>query len=218
MVHVARGHLREAAAVLERGLSRENTGPIGSSRYPGSGLHWLLGLIRWTADDDRAGAREELERELAFHGTVLYAAEYSMNAFDGLGFLALDEGRAADADAMFSQSLVEYPDHPRSIIGMAQTLRAQNEPARADELMQHADRAIHELIAGGRKVAAATARAHWQVVSGQPEAACETLLNMIDAAPPGTAGWNLPVEPWLAPIRETAACQRVFARLRERAH
>src|SRR5688572_2016330 len=217
MLLVARGHLHEAAAALERGLSYEHRNPLGSSRYPGSGLHWLLGLIRWAADDDRAGAREQLELELAFHGNVLYAAEYSMNAFDGLGFLALTEGRADDAEPMFAQSLVEYPDHPSSIIGMAQTRRAQNDPARADELMQHADRAIHELVAGGRKIAAETARAHWLVASGQPDVACQTLLRMIDAAPPGTAGWNLPVEPWLAPIRQTPACQGVFARVKERA-
>ena len=217
MVHVARGHLREAAAVLERGLAHESRGPIGSSRYPGSGLHWLLGLIRWTADDDRKGAREELEAELAFHGTVLYAAEYSTNAFDGLGFLALAEGRADDADAMFSQSLVEYPDHARSLIGMAMTRRAMNDPAGAAELMERADRTIRELVAGGRKIAAETARAHWLVVSGEPDAACQTLLRMIDAAPVGTAGWNLPVEPWLASIRNTPACQRVFERLKERA-
>jgi DNA-binding winged helix-turn-helix (wHTH) protein/tetratricopeptide (TPR) repeat protein len=217
MVHVARGDLREAAATLERGLARENSGPVGSARYPGSGLHWLLGLIRWAADDDRAGAREELERELAFHGTVLYAAEYSMNAFDGLGFLALAEGRAGDADQMFSQALVEYPDHARSLIGQAMTCRALNDDTGAARLMEHADRTIRELVSGGRKIAGDTARAHWLVASGEPEAACETLLKMIDAAPPGTAGWNLPVEPWLAPIRQTPACQRVFARLRERA-
>jgi DNA-binding winged helix-turn-helix (wHTH) protein/tetratricopeptide (TPR) repeat protein len=217
LVHVARGHLREAAGVLDRGLSRTPTGPVGSSRYPGSGLHWLLGLIRWAADADCGGAREQLELELAFHGTVLYAAEYSTNAFDGLGFLALDEGRNADADAMFSQSLVEYPNHPRSLIGLAMTLRARNDSAGAAALMQQADRAIHEVAVGGRKVAAATARAHRLVASGEPEAACQALIRMIDAAPRGTAGWHLPVEPWLAPIRETPACQQVFARLAERA-
>jgi hypothetical protein len=158
-----------------------------------------------------------LEAELAFHGTVLYAAEYSMNAFDGLGFLALAEDRATDADAMFSQSLVEYPDHPRSLIGMAMTCRALNDSDGAASLMERADRTIRELAADGRKIAAETARAQWLVASGEPDAACQTLLSMIDAAPPGTVGWNLPVEPWLAPIRETRACQRVFERLKERA-
>jgi hypothetical protein len=97
------------------------------------------------------------------------------------------------------------------------TSRALNDAAGAANLMAHADRTIQELLAGGRRIAAETARAQWQVASGEPEAACQTLVSMIDAAPPGTAGWNLPVEPWLAPIRDTPACQRVFARLRERA-
>jgi DNA-binding winged helix-turn-helix (wHTH) protein/tetratricopeptide (TPR) repeat protein len=217
MVHVARGDLRNAAHALETGLSRQDPGRLGSLRYPASGLHWLLGLIQWTADGNRAGARDHFERELTSGGTFLYAAEYSMNGLDALGFLALDEGRAADADAMFSRALAAYPDHARSLIGRAMACRARKEDTRADALMEHADRAIGELASSNRFREAATARACWQVASGHGDAACETLLVMIDAAPPGTTGWNLPVEPWLAPIRETPACQRVFARLKERA-
>ena len=217
MVQVARGQLREAAQVLERGLDRADPGRVRSLRYPGSGLHWLLGLIKWTADGDRAGAREQFERELTSGGSFLYAAEYSMNGLDGLGFLALDEGRAAEAEAMFSRALAAYPDHARSLIGRAMACRAQEDTTRAAALMAHADRAIQELQSSNRLREAATARACWQVASGEGDAACETLLTMIEGAPAGTTGWNLPVEPWLAPIRGTSACQRVFARLAERA-
>jgi TolB-like protein len=218
MVHVARGQLREAAAVLERGLAQEETGRSGASRYPGSGLHWLLGLVRWALDGDRAAARKQLELELVPRGAFLYSAEYSTNAWDGLGFAALEEGRAADAQGMFARSLKGYPDHARSLIGQAVACRADGDQLRAATLLDHADRAINELVESGRKTEAGTARAYWHLAYGEPEAACQSLMTMIEAAPPGTAGWNLPVEPWLAPIRETPACQRVFARLAERAH
>jgi tetratricopeptide (TPR) repeat protein len=217
MVLVARGELHEAAVALERGLAREDTGKAGPSRYPAFGLHWLLGMTRWAAGDDRVVARQQLDVELVPRGDALYSAEYAMNAYDGLGFLALAEGRFADADDMFSRALAAYPDHARSLIGRAVAARERKDPARAAAFMAHADRSIQEMVASGRAIEAAMARAYWLVASGEPKAACETLVTMLDAAPPGTAGWTLPVEPWLAPIRDTPACQRVFATLAARA-
>jgi tetratricopeptide (TPR) repeat protein len=217
-VHVARGQLGGAADVLDRGLSREDAGRVGDSRYPGSGLHWLLGMVRWAVDGNGAVARHQFDMELTSRGNALYAAEYSMNAYDGLGFLALEEGRAADADAMFARALAAYPEHPRSLIGRAMARDALKETTRARALFEHADRAIQELAAhGSRAGESMVARACQLVASGDPEEACRTLESMLEAAPPGSTGWTLPLEPWLAPIRDTPACQRVFAKLAERA-
>lgn len=216
MIHVARGALSEAATVLERGIARSGRDSARPSRFPAVGLHWLLGLTRWAADGDRTNMRRQLELECALPGTPIYSAEYTMNAYDGLGFLALDEGRFEDADQMFARALGTYPDHARSLIGRAMTCRAR-EPDRATELMAHADRAIRELLLSHRTTEAAMARACWLVASGKNGPACETLSAMLETAPPGRAGWTLPVEPWLATIRDTPACQRVFARLAERA-
>ena len=216
MLLVAQGALSEAASVLERGIERRDSTGTRPSRFPAVGLHWLLGLTRW-ASGDRSSTRQQLELECAPHGTPVYSTEYTMNAYDGLGFLALEEGRFEDAERAFSQALVTYPDHARSLIGSAMVWRARSNDARASEFMAHADRAITELVASQRTTEAAMARAYWLVASGQPDAACETLGRMLDSAPPGTAGWNLPVEPWLAPIRESPGCKRVFARLAERA-
>ena len=217
MLLVAQGSLREAASVLERGIERRDSTGTRPSRFPAVGLHWLLGLTRWAADGDRSKARQQLERECAPHGTPVYSTEYTMNAYDGLGFLALEEGRFEDADRMFTQALVTYPDHARSLIGRAMVCRARSDEDRASEFLAHADRAIHELVASQRSTEAAMARAYWLVASGKPDAACDTLALMLDSAPPGTAGWNLPVEPWLAPIRHTPSCRRVLSRLAERA-
>jgi DNA-binding winged helix-turn-helix (wHTH) protein/tetratricopeptide (TPR) repeat protein len=217
MVHVARGDFGDAERVLQRGLDRCDTGRTGPLRFPGSGLHWLLGLIKWVHRGDQAGAREQFERELTSGGGFLYAAEYSRNGLDSLGFLALDRGDPAEADAMFTRALNAYPDHARSLIGLAMACRATGERDRAEVLMDHADQAIRELQLSNRPREAATARACWQVASGAGDAACETLLAMIDSAPPGTTGWNLPLEPWLAPIRDMPQCRRVFTRLAERA-
>jgi hypothetical protein len=61
------------------------------------------------------------------------------------------------------------------------------------------------------------ARACLWVATSRSNEACDTLVQMLDSEPRGRAGWTLPVEPWLAPIRDTPVCQRVFARLAERA-
>jgi DNA-binding winged helix-turn-helix (wHTH) protein/Tfp pilus assembly protein PilF len=215
MVHVARGHLTEARQVLERGLSRADTGHAGASRFPANGLHWLLGLVRWASDGDRDAARGEFQKELTVRGSALYAAEYSMNAYDALGFLALAEGRPADAESMFARALAAYPDHARSLIGRAQACRALNEETRARTLLDHADRAVHELAASGRATESAMARACWLVATGDANGAGQVLAALLESAPPGFAGWTLPIEPW---CRDEPAVRPVLARLIERAH
>jgi adenylate cyclase len=217
MIHVATGTFTDAAGVLERGIDRSRMSGRRPSRFPTVGLHWLLGLTRWALDGDRAEVRRQLELECASPRRPVYATEYTMNAYDGLGFLALEEGRLDDADGAFSTALESYPDHARSLIGRAMTSRARRNADRAAGFMTHADKAIGELVSSQRTAEAGMARAYWLIASGKPEAACETLGAMLDTAPAGTAGWTLPVEPWLAPLRHTPACKRVFARLAERA-
>ncbi len=64
MTHVARGHLEVAKDVLERGVSFDDLGRPGTTRFPANGLHWLLGLVRWALDDDLAAARDAFQKEL----------------------------------------------------------------------------------------------------------------------------------------------------------
>jgi DNA-binding winged helix-turn-helix (wHTH) protein/tetratricopeptide (TPR) repeat protein len=214
MVHVARGDLDEAQRVLERGLSCEDDGRTGASRYPANGLQWLLGLVRWARDGDRDAARDAFQKELTGRGSVLYSAEYSMNAYDALGFLALAEGRAADAESMFARALAAYPDHARSLIGRAQACRAMGEEVRAAALLGHADRAVEELAVSGRGTESRMARAYWLMAAGDVAGASKVLGDLLDSAPPGSAGWTLPIEPW---CRDVPAVQALLGRLRERA-
>ncbi len=214
MVHVARGHLAAAQEMLERGLAHEDPSRPGSIRFPANGLHWLLGLVRWAQDGDLRSVREECEKELASPGSTLYGAEYSMNTYDALGFVALADGRPADADAMFMRALAAYPDHARSLIGQAQACHAINDRPRAQALLDHADRAIDELTKHGRPIEAVMARAYWLVATGDSAAAAAALSDMIATAPPGIAGWTLPVEPW---CRNLPTLGDLLSRLAERA-
>src|SRR4029453_9226585 len=81
MVHVARGHLREAETVLRQGAAVQDRQISRGDRYPALGLHWLLGLVR-LAQDDVVEALEEFEREQQFAKPHrLYGREFAMNSW-----------------------------------------------------------------------------------------------------------------------------------------
>lgn len=212
-VFVARNALSEALETLERGLS---FGDSAASRFPASGLRWLLGLTR-LASGDAAGARAELDREISSGSRGLFVQEFAMDAYDGLGFVSLGRRDGATAAAMFERALERYPDHARSLAGLAQALLIGGAKDRASQCLAHARRSIDELRQNQRFSEAAMAAAFCQIVSGDRSGAIETLGQLLISAPPGAAGWTLPVEPLLAPLRADPAFQIVLARLADRA-
>ena len=55
MVHIARNQLPMAIEVLRQGVALQDRQAGRESRYPASGLHWLLGLVLLAQGDaDRA--------------------------------------------------------------------------------------------------------------------------------------------------------------------
>jgi DNA-binding winged helix-turn-helix (wHTH) protein/tetratricopeptide (TPR) repeat protein len=212
-VFVARNALDDARETLERGLA---FGDSTASRFPASGLHWLLGLTR-LANGDAAGARDEFDREIASASRGLFVQEFAMDAYDGLGFVSLGQKDGATAAAMFERALERYPDHARSLAGLAKALQLTGAKDRASQCLAHARRSIDELRQHQRLAEAAMAAAFCQMVSGDRSGSIETLGQMLAGAPPGAAGWTLPVEPLLATLRTDPAFQIVLARLAERA-
>ena len=63
MVHVARGDLSAAEQLLRQGVPLQDRQDGSAERYPGRGLHWLLGLLRLAVGDTQ-DARVEFDREL----------------------------------------------------------------------------------------------------------------------------------------------------------
>ena len=216
MVHVARADLTRAANVLERGLAFENSGALGVERFPGKGLHWLLGLVR-LAGGDRAAARAEFDRELASKGRGLYVDEFAMDAFDGHGFALLEAGEPKAAGEMFGRALARFPDHARSLLGRAAALRRQHQKRQAEAVLAKAERVLDELGQQRRHVDAAMGTAFLHLLREQPADAIATLDRMLVQAPPGFAGWTIPIESFLAPLRGERGFAQVLKRLAERA-
>ena len=74
-----------------------------------------------------------------------------------------------------------------------------------------------QLTRGQRLSEAAIVTSANLVARGQGDEACATLERLLVSAPPGFAGWTIPVEPLLAPLRGSAPFERVLAILAERA-
>jgi DNA-binding winged helix-turn-helix (wHTH) protein/Flp pilus assembly protein TadD len=216
MVYVARGELAGAEESLRKGLAFEGPESVRVDRFPGRGLHWLLGLTRLAAGDS-AEAHTEFDRELSSRGGELYAAEYVMDAYDGHGFAFLHEGDDAHARVMFGRALEVFPDHARSLIGLAEACCRGGQAPESFAALERAQRAIGDLRASGRTAEAAIAVALSHVVGGRSAEAIEALDRLLADAPPGFAGWTIPIEPLLAPIRGIDSSRAVLSRLAARA-
>lgn len=215
MTHVARNDLATARAILSRGLTFESA-PATQGRFPGRGLHWLVGLIDLAAGDLPA-ARREFEAELASRAAAVYDDEFTMDACAGLGYTHLADGDASAAAASFERGLERVPDHARLVVGLSESAARLKQRDRAKELLARAGHSVDTLVSEGRTFEAAMSRACWLVASGRPDDAIGELGTLLDSAPAGSAGWTMPIEPGLAALRGSPRFKRLLARLADRA-
>jgi tetratricopeptide (TPR) repeat protein len=216
MVHIARGALDRAESVLREGARGQDRQADLRERFPAKGLHWMLGLVR-LARGDLGEARVEFEREIAAGTTQLYAAEFSMNAWGGLGFVALQTRQPAEAVAMFERGLERYPEHTRLLTGLAAALLAQGDMRAVDDVFERTTAAIETLRRNGRAADASLAEAFQHTVQGRHTEAVEALRRLVELPSPPFTGWTIPVEPLLAPLCTQPGFDAVAARLAENA-
>ena len=216
MVHIARGMLDRAESTLREGTIVQDRQAHMKQRYPARGLHWLLGIVR-LARGDAAEALLEFDREIVPGVGQLYGPEFAMNAHDGAGFAHLASGDPGAAVERFRQALGFFPEHARSLVGLGGALRADGEAVAADAAFARASKAIEALGRGGRSGEAVMAEALHHAVRGRQDDAIASLHRLLDKAELSFSGWTIPVEPLLAPLRQTPAFQSVLTKLAERA-
>ena len=210
-VHVARQALGEATRELTTGIGAQDSETGGAVRFSGIALHWIRGLIR-LAEGDETGALDDFDRELANETSGhLYARECCANTWYAIGAVRLRQGQTSDARAAFQQTLDRLPIHPMARAGMAVVASREGltprRPASTPTGTQHS-------------VDVAIARAAASLLIGG-EAFLPDAVHDVDAAlasaPPGNAGWLIPVEPLLGVYFRADAWGGVLARLRTRA-
>jgi DNA-binding winged helix-turn-helix (wHTH) protein len=216
MVHVARQALDKARRVLEEGIALQERLGSGRSRFPANGLHWMLGSIL-LARGDAAGARAEFEREGKGDSQTLYAREYAVAALNGQGWVLLDAGEPARAEAAFHASLQAHSQQVRPHLGLALVAQTRGQAAAADDARAAARRAVEELRHGGRSVEASLMEAAENTVEERHEHAVDALESMLLQTEHGAAGWIVPIEPLFRPLSGSKRFSEVLRRLAERA-
>jgi len=216
MLHVARGHLRDAETVLRQGAAVQDRQVARGDRYPALGLHWLLGLVRF-AQGDLDEALREFDREAErADANRLYGREYEMTAAHARGTCLLRAKRAGEAIADFERALQRYPDHAPSQIGLMLALRAAGSRERAADIGRRLP-VLLEKLRLARPIEAALVESQMLAADGQAEAAGAILCRLLESAAPGFAGWTMAIDPLLADLQGTPAFTTARARLAERA-
>jgi DNA-binding winged helix-turn-helix (wHTH) protein len=234
MVHIARRSFHAADALLQRGVAIQDRQAGRPATFPATGLHWLAGLVslaqahaqaraQGAADSHghvqaQAKAIAHFEHECRVEKSgVLYAVEFAVNAWDAIGCVRLSQGDDEGALAAFREALTRMPGHARSRLGERLALERLGRHDEAKQVAARVADGITQLTQGRRMSEAAIVSAADLAACGQIDAAAATLERLVVSAPPGFAGWTIPVEPLLAPLHGSAAFDRVLAILAERA-
>jgi DNA-binding winged helix-turn-helix (wHTH) protein len=219
MVHIARRAFPAASALLARGAAIQDRQAGRPATFPAAGLHWLAGLVCLAQGDENApDAIEHFARECHNESNgALYAGEFAVNAWDALGSAHLVRGDAEQALAAYREALRRLPGHARSRLGEQLALERLGRRDESSEAAARVTEAIAELTRGHRRSEAAIVSAADLVARGRGGEASAMLEQLLITAPPGFAGWTIPIDPLLAPLRGSAAFERVLAILAERA-
>jgi DNA-binding winged helix-turn-helix (wHTH) protein len=200
-VFVARQALTEAERELDAGLAVIPQRDPEAQPFSTVAIHWLKGLLclaRGAEVDALAAFESELQFESRGH---LYARECCANTWYAIGAVHLRRGDSDAAHAAFQETLARVPRHPMARAGMVllgTSLDADLESGAPESMEGVLARAF--LLARSSDVAAAA------LVGGA-----------LSSAPPGNAGWLIPVEPLLGVQHARDAWKDVLVQLRGRA-
>ena len=200
-VHVARQAIPEAERELDAGIASQTATSGSTTRFSSVALHWLKGLIQLSRDEYDA-ALHSFRCELASEGSGhLYARECCANTCYAIGALERRRSRTEDARQAFQHAIDRVPQHRLAYIGM--------------ETIDHAS--VEVMPVAQASVDAALVTAALLGLAGQHADAARVVDEALAAAPPGNAGWLLPLEPLLHVNRQPETWTPVLARLRSRA-
>jgi DNA-binding winged helix-turn-helix (wHTH) protein len=201
MVFVARNRAAEAQRELDAAAVRIEMSAGEPARVVA--VDWLRGqlaLARGAIDEALEGFARE--RVLEPHGHV-YAKECAAQAWYATGACHLARGNTDGAREAFGEAIARVPQHLAAHAGLM--------------LAGGQTRAGLETFAAAMSADAAIARGIVLVARGEAARAAEIVGAALASAPPGNAGWLIPIEPLLHVRRDEPAWAKVIATLGARA-
>jgi DNA-binding winged helix-turn-helix (wHTH) protein/cytochrome c-type biogenesis protein CcmH/NrfG len=218
MVFVARQAFDRAEAIVVKGAARQSQeAGADDALFPSFGLHWLHGLVLLNRRDI-GDAMRAFTREIdTGRRTSVYYPEFKLNAIVASGFAHLVADDADGAIRAFREALELQSDNGRALIGLQRALVRANAVADASQVLHRVEEAVAALVKGRRLAEAALIRAAAESASGRHDAAIATLDALLNQAPPGQVGWQIPIDPALADLRPYPAFARVLTRVAARA-
>jgi DNA-binding winged helix-turn-helix (wHTH) protein/cytochrome c-type biogenesis protein CcmH/NrfG len=200
-VHIARQSFDTARHELVAGAEAQDAQRDGE-RFGAVGLHLLTGLVDF-AHGDRGSAIEQFQREIAAtESGHVYAREARANSWAAIGAIKIHTGDHAEAVEALERAVQIVPGHLAARGALSVLLR------RPDDLV---GRRLTQLRAAGTNTAAVDAAAIEAIQ------AATGLASVLSAAPAGSSGWIIPVDPFLATAFQPAAWAAVLRLLRARA-
>ena len=200
-VYIARGAAQAALEQLRFGCAAQDA-QVMPAAFPGVGLHLLHAMVLASQnrlDEAEAAAKRELKWA---DSKQIYARECEANTWYLLGAIALRRGNRGAAESAFTRTLTVAPAHVAAGAILRGTVPAENA----------AQRTYH-----GRFMDRALAQAIVLWRGNRHADAARVYREFLVKAPPGSAGWSLPVEPLLNPLARPDDWGDVLAILRSRA-
>jgi DNA-binding winged helix-turn-helix (wHTH) protein/cytochrome c-type biogenesis protein CcmH/NrfG len=218
----------EGAANRDRPANAANGRRSTPARFSMVGLHWLKALICLARDEDDR-AIELLEKELALDARGhMYAREMAANAWYAMGAVRWRRGERELAREALEQAVVRVPGHPMARAALALVEGGAPDP-RMPTTGSMTLRDAGPLtprpqidIPGPASpppssVDTAVARAISLARADDAPGAAALMADALAQAPPGNAGWLVPIEPLLNVRDNRAAWDVALATLRVRA-
>lgn len=204
MVRIARGAYDDGERDVDVGATMMSAEPDVSGRFSPVALHYVKGLLclaRGGIDEAQAA----FDRELALESRgQLYARECCANTWYAKGACYMRTGDLPAARKAFGQAMSRVPGHPMARAGLAILDGSDRiDFAAGDDSSPDFDHTM--------------ARAALLVARGDVAGAVTLMHAALAAAPPGSTGWTIPVEPLLRVQDQPGLWAPVLTLLRQRA-
>jgi TolB-like protein/Tfp pilus assembly protein PilF len=216
MVHVARGQLAAAEAIVREGIAIQDRQARAADRFPAIGFHWLLGTLFAQADRHDEACTEFLRERAQASRRRLYGPEYAAASSVGLGMSHLARGRVDEALVALRDALGHVPSLPRAAIALSSVLGRAGRQPEADAAREQGRRA-RAVVESHRPLEARLLDAADAALHGNADRAFDALAHVLGDEPPNFTGWAIGIDPLLSPLRADARFGAVLERLAARA-